>query len=352
MALKAKHAFGALERVDENIKSGVIDSYDVLFVKDSEGKPYVGWVSKDGQKEIVDPYAEVAKLETQVETKLAEKANTVEVEAAIATKADAEKVKAMEDELANKVSVEEVDAKVESAVAEKVETAVKAEVETAVEAAVEAKVETAVEAAVKEEVKAEVEAAVEKTAEKTKYEVADIPAGTLVDYRDKEIRIMCPENAVFEKQSVGAGGDANSYYFTFKTFAPSDDAVGYIEHLGGQVDEEILTSFNVDANGRRYQPTWLGLAKYDESTGEWSYFGKNSTANKYIGWDYQIDWYNADGVMIASDSVRINLSNENCHSIIEPYYVSKMITDVEAKIETMVDEKVKEVESSYEIIEF
>jgi hypothetical protein len=295
MALKAKHAFGALERVDENIESGVIDSYDVLFVKDSEGKPYVGWVSKDGQKEIIDPYAEVAKLGTQVEAELA-------------TKADAEKVKAMETELANKVSAEEV--------------------------------------------KAEVEAAVEKTVEKTKYEIVDVPAGTLVDYRDKEIRIMCPESAVFEKQNVGAGGDPNNYYFTFKTFAPSDDAVGYIEHLGNQVDKEILTSFNVDKNGRRYQPTWLSLAAYDEATGVWNYYGKNSTANKYIGWDYQIDWYNADGVMVASDSVRINLSNESCHSIIEPYYVSKMMTEVETKIETMVDEKVAEVESAYEVIEF
>lgn len=199
-----------------------------------------------------------------------------------------------------------------------------------------------------EEVKAEVEAAVEKTTEKTKYEVVNVPAGTLVDYRDKEIRIMCPENTVFEKQSVGVGGDANTYYFTFKTFAPSDDAVGYIEHLGGQVDEQILTSFNVDENGRRYQPTWLGLAKYDESTGVWNYYGKSSEPSHYIGWDYQIDWYNADNVMIASDSVRINLSNENCHSIIEPYYVGTM----KKNIETLVDEKIKEVESAYEVIEF
>ena len=114
------------------------------------------------------------------------------------------------------------------------------------------------------------------------------------------------------------------------------------------VDKEILTSFNVDENGRRYQPSWLALAKYDETTGVWNYYGKNSTANKYIGWDYQIDWYNADGVMIASDSVRINLSNENCHSIIEPYYVSSM----KKEIETFVEEKIAEVESGSEIIEF
>lgn len=367
MALKAKHAFGNLADVQSALNSGKIDAYDILFL-DGDTSPKIGWIDANGNFRLVEHEADFSELEEIIDKKadassvealedeIATKANAEDVETKLAEKADAETVKAMETELANKVSVEEVDAKVEASVTEKVETAVKAEVEAtvepAVEAAVEAKVETAVEAAVKEEVKAEVEAAVEKTAEKTKYEVANIPAGTLVDYRDKEIRIMCPESTVFEKQSVGEGGDANTYYFTFKTFAPSDDAVGYIEHLGGQVDKEILTSFNVDENGRRYQPTWLGLAKYDETTGEWNYYGKNSEPSHYVGWDYQIDWYNADGVMIASDNVRINLSNEKCHSIIEPYYVGKMMTDVEAKIETVVDEKIKEVEASYEIIEF
>ena len=59
MAKKAKHAFGALERVDENIKSGKIDAYDVLFVKDSDGKPYIGWVDKDGNPVILKEEDEV-----------------------------------------------------------------------------------------------------------------------------------------------------------------------------------------------------------------------------------------------------------------------------------------------------
>lgn len=301
MALKAKHAFGSEKDISKALSEGKIDAFDILFLDEKK----IGWVTKNNEVVIAEP-------------------DLSEVEAAIASKADAETVKAMEEELANKVSAEEVDAKVEASVTEKVE------------------------AAVKEEVKAEVEVAVEKTAEKTKYEITDVPVGTLVDYRDSEIRICCPENTVFTKQNVGAGGDANSYYFTFKTFAPSDDAVGYIEHLGDKVDEEILTSFNVDANGRRYQPTWLALAKYDEATGVWNYYGKSSMNGKMIGYDYRIDWYNVDGVMIASDSVRINLSNENCHFEIEPYYVGKVMTEVE----TLVEEKIKEVESGNEIIEF
>lgn len=167
---------------------------------------------------------------------------------------------------------------------------------------------------------------VEATCKQVKYEISDTPYGTIVNYGDDEIRVMCPDNAEFVKQQVGVGGDANSYYMTFKTYVPNDNVVGYIEHLGDQVDDEILTNFSTDEYGRRYQPTWLGIAKYDESTGTWTYSGVNSTESKYVGWDYQIDWYDTNGVMVASDAIRINLSNENCHNNIIPYYMSKYAT--------------------------
>lgn len=179
----------------------------------------------------------------------------------------------------------------------------------------------------------------EHSYEKVKYEFTDVPVGTLVDYREDEIRIMCPDNAEFTQQTVGAGGDANCYYGTLKTYAP-DDATGYIEHLGDQVDAEILTDLKTDTYGRKYQPTWLALARYDETTG-WAYYGSNSTIEKFIGWDYQIDWYNADGIMIASDKIRINLSNENCHSVIEPFYVNTMKSDIDT-----LKEAVEQLESN------
>ena len=160
-----------------------------------------------------------------------------------------------------------------------------------------------------------------------KYDISDVPAGTLVNYGEHEIRVMCPENAEFSKQNVGAGGDANSYYLTFKTYVPNDNVVGYIEHLGDKVDAEILTDIKTDGYGRRYQPTWLALAKYDEATSQWTYYGKSSSVDKYVGWDYQIDWYDANGVMIASDSIRINLSNEACHANNKPYYMANVATN-------------------------
>jgi hypothetical protein len=173
-----------------------------------------------------------------------------------------------------------------------------------------------------------------------KFEIANAPVGTLINYGEKEIRIMCPDGAEYNLQNVGTGGDANTYYVTFKTYAPSDDAVGYIEHLGGQSDAEILKDIKIDQYGRRYQPTWLGVAKFDEATGTWSYYGKNSSADKFIGWDYQIDWYDANNVMIASDNIRINLSNESCHHTIVPSYMadyaeSSEIEDLKATIAAM-----------------
>lgn len=167
---------------------------------------------------------------------------------------------------------------------------------------------------------------VKDTAVQVKYKISDTPEGTLVNYGEKEIRIMCPTGAKFVKQAVGTGGDANTYYITFKTYAPSENVVGYIEHLGDKVDSEILTSFSTDEYGRRYQSTWLGVAKYDEATGAWNYYGNNSTEDKYIGWDYQIDWYDANGIMVASDVIRINLSNEECHNSIQPYYMGGYAT--------------------------
>ena len=63
MALKAKHAFGQLENIDSAISDGKINSYDILFVKDADGKPYVGWIDKNGNKVIVKEEDEVVMVD-------------------------------------------------------------------------------------------------------------------------------------------------------------------------------------------------------------------------------------------------------------------------------------------------
>lgn len=302
MADKARHAFGSEAKVSEALAAGVINAYDILFLDEKK----VGWVTKDGEVVIAEP-------------------DLSGVEAELATKANAEEVTEIENQLSTKADAAEVNEKINTAVADTVASA-------------KAYTDGKVEAAISEHMA-------------KKYEITSVPTGTLVDYRDHEIRIMCPENCQFTKQNVGTGGDANCYYATFKTYVLDDNIVGYRERLGDQVDSEILTDFSTDEYGRKYQPTWLALAKYDETTGTWNYYGKSSTSEKYIGWDYQIDWYDANGVVIASDSVRINLSNEQCHPSIEPYYVGNVVKEAKSYTDEQIEAMIAEM-GKIEVIEF
>ena len=54
MANRAKHVFGSIENVDAALQNGTIDQYDILFLKDKDGKPYIGWIDEDGSKVIVE----------------------------------------------------------------------------------------------------------------------------------------------------------------------------------------------------------------------------------------------------------------------------------------------------------
>ena len=317
--LRSRHAFGSESGVDQAIADGKIDSYDILFLTTDDGGYKIGWLDKDGNKVILDDHD----------------ANQVLVVESLPETGEEGVIYICNSKFYYWNGVEFVTPTDLQGVSEDV---VDAKVATAVNT-VNDYTDNKVEATLDE---------VENSYEKIKYDVSDVPVGTLVKYLDTEIRIMCPADSQWDHQTVGEGGDANSYYMTFKTYVPNDDVVGYIEHLGDQVDSEILTSFSTDKYGRRYQPTWLALAKYDEATDSWTYYGANSTTSKYIGWDYQIDWYNADGVVIASDCVRINLANEECYFTSEPYYVSGIMKEVDTKIE----EKIATIESAYEIVEF
>ena len=175
----------------------------------------------------------------------------------------------------------------------------------------------------------------EVTYESKPYEISALPKGAIVDYGTDEIRVFCPENTQWIKQNVGTTGNKNMYYMSFKAYAPKE-AVSFKEGDRGVIVDKMYTFDDdfagIDEYGRKYSVCWLALANYDEGADEWTYFGKNSTTKKYIGWSYIVEWYNADGVVISSDSIRINLSNENCHYTNEPYYmgtinVNKLVQD-------------------------
>ena len=150
-----------------------------------------------------------------------------------------------------------------------------------------------------------------------KYEITHTPKGTIIDYdRCKEIRVFCPEYVTFTKQNVGATGNSNMYYMAFKAYAP-EGAKYFKEGDRGVIVDELHTfkeDFSgTDEFGRNYSICWLALASFNESTGEWTYFGKSSTDEKYIGWTYIVEWYDENQFLIDKDMLRINLSNEECH---------------------------------------
>ena len=163
------------------------------------------------------------------------------------------------------------------------------------------------------------------------YEVSNKPTGTLVNYNGKEIRVMCPSDTEWSLQQVGEGGDSSRYYIGFRAYAPSSDVNSFKESLADTMTDQTMYYFvdndfaGIDSNGRKYSIVWLPVAKHNDDD-TWTYYGSNSTSDKLIGWNYCVEWYNADGVCVASDLIRINLSNEDIHAAIEPYYMSKYAT--------------------------
>lgn len=287
--LKSRHAFGSEANIDSALDQGLIDAYDILFLK--EGK--IGWINAEGKKVILEDKEQVITVDSLPE--IGEK-NVVYICKNKFYFWNGSEFKTNVDEVG--VSEEVVDTKIDLAIS-----------------------------GVMNKVNAYADEITE-VVEKIKYEITHKPVGTLVDYGEKEIRVMCPCDTQWSKQNVGTTGNANMYYMGFKAYAP-EGAVSFKEGDRGVIVDEMFTFDSefagTDEFGRNYSICWLALASYDEASGAWTYFGKNSTINKYIGWTYIVEWYNADGIVIASDCIRINLSNEECHSSVEPYYVNNAV---------------------------
>lgn len=161
-----------------------------------------------------------------------------------------------------------------------------------------------------------------------RYEVLGLPEKTLIDYREKEIRILIPEDVEFKQQQVGENGNPNMWYFQFKAYAP-DNAAYFKEDDLEEIEDQTLYDFDdkfagIDEYGRKYSQGWLAAAY--KSGDEWIYFGKNSSEAHMVGFFYSVEWYDKDNNLIGMDKVRINLTNKECHSMIEPYYLYDLKT--------------------------
>ena len=310
--LKARHAFGPSDKISEALQSGTIDAYDILFL-DGETEPKIGWITKDGEAVIVDNSPEIVTVselpasgEEGIIYLFGEEGyfwNGTE----FVTLSKSVDLSALEAEIATKVSADEVDEKIAKTALEDVE-----------------------------------------------YEISHKPEGTIVDYREKEIRVMCPSDTQWELQNVGENGDKNRYYIGFKAYAPSEDVVSFKEDLAKTISDETMYFFEnnefagIDKFGRKYSIVWLPAAAYNADTQTWTYYGAKSSTNKFIGWHYSVEWYDTNGDIVASDCIRVNLSNESCHTSLEPFYVANAVESAK----TYTDEQIAKVVSGTEIIEF
>lgn len=173
--------------------------------------------------------------------------------------------------------------------------------------------------------------ALEASAITRQYEIFQKPQDALVRYSDAEIRVMVPKDHVWEKQTVGSTGNPNMYYMGFKAYAPAGAA--FFKEGDQGVIEDVFYDFNgdfagTDQYGRNYSVVWLALANYDSATDTWNYFGKNSTKQRYIGWTYVVEWYDENKERISDGVIKITLSNEECHSNAEPYYMGSVVKEI------------------------
>lgn len=157
------------------------------------------------------------------------------------------------------------------------------------------------------------------------YEATNMLPGARFDVNGKEIRVMFPSDAPFVKpEGEAAGRDNNRYYFGLRVFAPSDDVTGFKEADSETIpDGTPLEDFNgsssgVDKYGRKYDVCWFPVAKYDDETGAWTYFGDASKPGEYVGWFHTIEWYK-DSECVGSETVRINLTNKDCHNSLKTF---------------------------------
>ena len=161
---------------------------------------------------------------------------------------------------------------------------------------------------------------------KRRFNFPSLPPRTRIDYTESEIRILCPPDTKWSEQAVGAGGNPNIFYTPFYTYAPAE-AAGYKDLTETQVQGWNTGFSGIDKYGRKYSIIWIRLAEKD-ANGNWTYL----STNKY---DHFIEWFDANGNVIESDTIRINIcADEAEYNTSIPYYAKNLVTNTSIASET------------------
>lgn len=178
-----------------------------------------------------------------------------------------------------------------------------------------------------------------------RYEFSSLLPGSRVLENGKEYRVMFAADTDWHKQENDGSNknyNPNRYYFAMRAYAPSDDVVAFREDTEEIIKDQTIYHFTkedfggVDEYGRKYSVVWLPAAKFEDE--KWTYFGAASSDSKYAGWHYSVEWLDANNKVVASDHIRVNLSNEGCHNSIAPFYMSSYATQ----------EDIKDIKSGFE----
>ena len=147
-----------------------------------------------------------------------------------------------------------------------------------------------------------------------------MPEGSLVSYGEETACLMCPKDAEYQLQNSGQGSNKNAYYIGMNLFAP-EGAVSFREGECGLNPADAMPELEpavkladaphgVDSLGRTYRARWIPVAVFDPNTGLWSYYAKGKGVGEFIGWKYEIVWFDANGVEIERNFMKIKLANE------------------------------------------
>ena len=114
-ANKARHAFGSSQNLEKALSSGTIDAFDILFL-DGDTDPKIGWVDRNGQIRIAQEEDEVVIVDGESLPESGE-SGKIYVHGSDAYVWNGNEfvnlckptdVSALEEEIANKVTAEEV----------------------------------------------------------------------------------------------------------------------------------------------------------------------------------------------------------------------------------------------------
>lgn len=324
--LRSKHAFGTEANIDSALESGLIDEFDVLFLTDADGNPKIGWIDKNGKKVIVNDKEQIIRV-SELPTKDGDE-NVVYLFKNKGYVWDNEQEKCIP--MSESTDVTELTEKIQT-----LETALSKKADT-------------------ETVNTQIKATLGEHLSKIgAYKISDAPDGTLVNYLDKEVRVMIPSDHQWVLRPSGEGADQTKYYIGFKAYAP-EGAMSFKEDMKQTIEDETVFYFEdndfagIEEDGRKFSIIWLPVAFYDNDSETWTYHGAESTEGNYAGWYYSVEWYNEAGEIISSDCIRINLANEVCYSVPKPYYVSDAAKDAK----TYTDEQIASILDAFTVVEF